>query len=206
MTQHDVIDTALELHKTKGGDDVSPRLAEEYFSSLYAHWVDMSRPRLLIVEGVLAATNEAIPLPGYRRWLYVELDGVPYGSLTDDALYYNSSTDYKTDMAGFVINEDTLVFTSGVEGELEVGNEYKIVYYSDNQELSDTMQLYIPGKIHLNMAKELHYQFREDFNGEKITPLETRSRARNKNRFFAEASGKTTRIDKPLQPNIVFNL
>lgn len=206
MIKHDVIDVAIELHLEKEGNAPPPRLAEEFFDSLYSEWVDNSKPRLVQIAGTLRTTTQIIPVPGYRQWVYVEVGDTPVGSVPQDAMYYNELENYETNLFGFVVQDEQLKFTSGWDGEIAIGDSYKIIYYSDALTLSDTMQLFVPDKVHLMVALELQFRFREYFGGKPLTGPDILARRKNERKFKATVGGRTTQSNNLIQPNGIYNM
>lgn len=201
MTFQDIIDTALELARKNNVFAVPGKLAETYAQSLYQEWVDTTRPRLCRIKGVLGSSaGQSYPVPGYRDVCVVKLGGDVICSVGQDHLYLNEDEEV-TVSKGFVVRDEKITFT-GSESDVEAGASYEVIYYSDNLELSDTQEPFVPSKLHLNFAKELAYRFRIDFaetqKDKVLTPAELYERKKNTSHFRSEVGGRTTESKRPV--------
>ena len=204
MTFAQIINLAKEMARIKGTISIPGRYTEstsgevgvQYMRSLYQLWTDDSVPRLTVIEGSIIAVTDWIDLPGYMKWVFVSLNDIPLGSLPLEHIYYNATENYSVDIEGFVIRDKKIHFTGD---DVEVGNDYKIVFYSENPFASVDSSPWIPDKFHLHFVKELAFLFREDFGGDALTGNEERHREINRRKFMALVGGRTTESDLPVQ-------
>ena len=139
MTFAQIINLATELARIKGAISIPGRYTEttsgevgvQYMRSLYQLWTDDAVPRLTVLEGTIVATTDWIDLPGYIDLVFCSVDGVPMYSVPLDHLYFNETVNYSVNVAGLVIRDKKIHFT-GNDNDFEAGDEYKIVYYSEN--------------------------------------------------------------------------
>lgn len=202
MTFQDIIDSALELARTHNVFNVPGKLAEEYARALYREWVDTTKPRLCRIKGTLGdSAQQSYPVPGYRQSVVVKLDDNVIYTVGQDHLYWNENEENETFSKGFVVRDDKITFT-GSESDVASGTTYEVIYYSDNLDLSDTQEPFVPAKLHLCLVKELAFQYRLNFadspKDKVLSRDELMERRNNRGYFRSEVAGRTTESNRPI--------
>ncbi len=190
MEFQDIVDTAVELATLRNVKSVPGRLGEQYGNAVWQEWIDQGLPRLVRIGGTTDATgiDHWYPLGGLREVYLVTLDGRTLDPVSLETFFHNLDGGTTEKETGYAVREEQVAFT-GLAASVQ-SKAYVVIYYSDNPELSGTQEPYVPDKLHLLIAEELAYRFREAFGGDDLSQQELLKRQKNQMLFVTEMRGR----------------
>ena len=190
MEFRDIVDTAIELATLRAVKSVPGKLAEQYGNAVWQEWIDQGLPRLVRTEGTTQAAGIGhwYNLDGLREVYLVTFDDRALDPVSVETFYHNLEGGTTEKEMGYAIREEQIAFT-GLAASVQ-SKDYIVIYYSDNPELSGTQEPHVPDKLHLLIAEELAYRFRESFGGDDLSQQELLKRQKNQMLFVTEMRGR----------------
>lgn len=194
MRGYEIIELALEFHRSRGGAPVPGKIAEQLYQSLVQKWLGRSAPYRRQIEGNVPS-SKMIDLPGYREALLVQKGGdTRLAALSTGVL----ANDNPSNLTGYVVKDEKLYFL-----DVDEDTAYKVVYFADHPDLDMEAEPACPEQLHENLAIELSYKFKA-FGAVAITAQRMFERRQNRREFGNLMGSRGTDKHRPIQPDPLF--
>lgn len=168
-------------------------VAEEMYQSLLKEWVSHVIPYRVNLTGTLPS-GLTVTVAGYQDYTVVSCGGKALIPLPTETAQLDS-IDETYNPTGFTVVDEVMTFFG-----FDSGDSYDITYFSDYSDLALTSEPAATGMTHMALANELAWRFWR-FGNVPLTPGDLLERQKNERMFKREASGRTTDLHKPLQPD-----